>query len=119
MYLFVGLSSYLIFVGLYYSAVAISQDSSLRLSIRRFATAEEGIGEPKLLDSIGTAQMQQDIENRVTKLVREQANNINNQTGVYLSPSDEELHFYQKLIVLYTYSTTLTKYKHQYLKETM
>jgi hypothetical protein len=90
---FVGLSSYLIFVGLYYSAVAISQDSSLRQSIRRFAIAEGG-GGPKLLDSIGTAQMQQDIQNRVTKLVKEQAHNINNQTGVYFSPTEEDIKRY-------------------------
>jgi hypothetical protein len=53
----------------------------------------EGRG-PQLLDSKGVAQMQQDIENRVTKLVNEQAHNLNNQTGVYLSPSDEDIKQY-------------------------
>lgn len=91
---FVGLSSYLIFVGLYYTAVAISQDSSLRYSIRRFATAEREGGGPRLLDSIGTAQMQHDIENRVSKLVREQADVMNKQTGVYLSPTEEDIRQY-------------------------
>lgn len=92
---FVGLSSYIIFVGLYYSAAAISQDTGLRQSIRRFSLSERGDGRgTKLLDSIGTAQMQQDIENRVTKLVKEQAHSINNQTGVYLSPTKEEIKEY-------------------------
>ena len=48
---FMGLSSYLILIGIY-SAVSVSQDVKLRKSIRKIA-----INESKLLDSIETAEM--------------------------------------------------------------
>jgi hypothetical protein len=51
---FVGLSSYLMFVGLYCSALSLSEDIRLRQSIRK-STVEQS----KLLDSIGTVHMEQ------------------------------------------------------------
>ena len=54
---FTGLSCYLIYSGLYSSAVTVSQAVSLRHSIRQSVTAQS-----KLLDSIGTAQMKQELE---------------------------------------------------------
>ena len=51
-----GLSSYLLLVGIYSAAVSVSEDSKLRQSIRSFA-----IKEYRLLDSIGMAQMEQQI----------------------------------------------------------
>ena len=51
----VGLSSYLVLVGIYSSAIFVSEDSIT--SIKSFALRESN-----LLDSIGTAQMQQEIE---------------------------------------------------------
>jgi len=61
-----GLASYLMLIGIYYSGVSISHDSNLRQSIRNLA-----IGESKLLDSIGMAQMEQEIQRRVVVLVRQ------------------------------------------------
>src|SRR5947209_5410050 len=52
-----GLSSYLLLLGVYSSAISVSEDSKLRQSIREFTLAE-----PKLLDSIGTAHMEQEIQ---------------------------------------------------------
>jgi len=49
---FIGLSSYMILVGIYCSAISVAEDSKLRQSIRSFALRES-----KLLDSIGTAQI--------------------------------------------------------------
>jgi hypothetical protein len=49
-----GLASYLIFAGIYSSAISVSQDSELRRSIRNFA-----IRETRLLDSIGSAHMEE------------------------------------------------------------
>jgi NAD+--asparagine ADP-ribosyltransferase len=48
------LASYLFTVGLYSSAIAVSQDSSLRTSIQASLL--------ELVDNIGTAQMEQKIE---------------------------------------------------------
>jgi hypothetical protein len=47
---FMGLASYLIFVGIYSAAVSVSEDTKLRQSIRKIA-----INESKLLDSIGSS----------------------------------------------------------------
>lgn len=56
----VFLSSYLFVIGLYSLAISISQDSSLRKSIRKSTI--------KLLGDMGTAQMEQEILGKVKKL---------------------------------------------------
>jgi len=55
-----GLWAYMVLIGIYSSAISVSEDSKLRQSIRNFA-----IKESRLLDSIWTAQMEQEIERRV------------------------------------------------------
>jgi hypothetical protein len=62
---FVGLSSFLVLVGIYSSAISISQDANLRREIRRLA-----IKESKLMDSIGSAQIEQEIRRRVLHIAR-------------------------------------------------
>src|SRR3989442_7658333 len=57
---FLGLSSYMILVGIFSSAISVAEDSTLRKSIRDFT-----IGQSRLLDSIGSAQMEQEIERKV------------------------------------------------------
>jgi hypothetical protein len=57
----VGLSSYLIFIGIYYSAISLSHDDRVRREIKKFAMHES-----KLLDSIGSAQFEKDIAEKVT-----------------------------------------------------
>jgi hypothetical protein len=52
---FVALASYLFSLGFYFTAIYISQDMQLRRSIRKYVMQES----TKLLDSIGTAQMEQ------------------------------------------------------------
>jgi hypothetical protein len=56
---FMGLSSYMLLLGVYSSAISVSEDSKLRQSIREVA-----LGEPRLLDSIGTAQMEQELQKK-------------------------------------------------------
>jgi hypothetical protein len=55
----VFLSAFLYGIGLYYSAISISEDSSLRKTIRKSAL--------ELLDDIGTAQMEQEVQKRILK----------------------------------------------------
>ena len=76
---FVGLSSYLYSLGFYFSAISIAQDTKLRQSIRDMA-----IKESKLLDSIGTAQMEQQIQKKVLKIAKEHERTLQEQTGVEL-----------------------------------
>lgn len=55
---FFGLSAYLVLVGIYSSAISISNDSKLRESIRNYAKGS------RLLDSIGMAHMEQEIQKK-------------------------------------------------------
>jgi hypothetical protein len=87
---YVGLSSFMMIIGLYSSAISVSQDDKLRKMIRKNA-----IEESKLLDSIGTAQMGQEIEGKVSEIKRkvmeiakEDADDLETTTGV--KPSLEE-----------------------------
>jgi hypothetical protein len=54
---FTGLSTYLIYVGLYSAAVTLSQDLTFRNAIRKSVMEQS-----KLLDSIGTAQMERELQ---------------------------------------------------------
>ena len=62
-----GLASYLILVGLYYTAISVSNDIDLRKSISVTA-----IKEFNLLRSIGTAQTEEQIQKIVSKIVKTQ-----------------------------------------------
>ena len=80
-----ALASYLFYVGIYSSAISISEDAELRRSIRR--TAEN---ELKLLDSIGTAQMNVQLQDKVTRIVNEHADKMTSEIGVHPNLSQED-----------------------------
>jgi hypothetical protein len=86
---FLGLSSYLILVGVYASAISVSGDTELRKSIRKYA-----ITESKLLDSIGSAQMEQQIQRRVIDMMKQNQDTLSNETGVEPSLSEVEVKQY-------------------------
>jgi hypothetical protein len=71
---FVLLSSFLFSVGLYYSAISISQDSSLRRLIRKSTM--------QLLDNIGTAQMTEELLARIKKLVLRNQQMLEDEAGI-------------------------------------
>ena len=77
---------YLFCSGIYSSAVSIASDSGLRQSIRRSA-----IKQSKLLDSIGTAHMEQNIQDTVLKVAKEQEDALREQTGIEPSLSEEDM----------------------------
>ena len=72
------LSSFLFSVGFYLSAVYIAQDLSLRKYFR-------GINKIELLDLLGNAQMESEIEKRVTKVLRDQQQTLSEQSGISIS----------------------------------
>src|SRR5918999_2608218 len=89
---FYGLSSFLILLGLYSSAVSISQDSGLRRLIIKLAT-----NEMNLLRSIGTAHREAEIWKRVNKLksvVEEEEREMEQRTGVQSSLEDKDVKNY-------------------------
>ncbi len=86
---FVFLSSYLFSIGLYSLAVSVSQDSSLRKSIRN-STMDVA----KLLDIIGTPQMDQEIERRVLNTAKEEQSVLLKQTGIEPSLTERDMKQY-------------------------
>ena len=86
---FVGLSAYMMFLGLYSSAISVSQDIKLRQSIRRSA-----IEEAKFLESIGAAQMEQELQKRVLTISKKNSDNMIEETGVQPSINEDEMKQY-------------------------
>jgi antitoxin component HigA of HigAB toxin-antitoxin module len=79
----------LILIGLYHSAISVANDVTLRKSIKNSALRKS-----RLLDSIGTAQMTQEIENKVTKMTADNANRLTEQSGIEPSLTDKEIKSY-------------------------
>jgi hypothetical protein len=84
-----GVSSYLLMVGIYSSAISVLLDSGLRRTIRKSV-----VDRSKLLDSIGTAQMQQEFESRVLAISRRASDKIEEETGVETSMTEEDMKQY-------------------------
>jgi hypothetical protein len=87
---FVGLASYLVLLGIYSSAISISQDAKLRREIRRLA-----IQESKLLDSIGLAQMEEQIKKRVLQVAKINKSNME-EAGVPSAVDEEDMNQYMQ-----------------------
>jgi hypothetical protein len=86
---FMGISSYLLMISIYSSATSLAQDIKLRRSIKSSA-----IKELELLDRIGTADMEQELEKRVLNVVKAEQNNLIEQTGVQTSLTEEDMKSY-------------------------
>ena len=81
-----GLSCYLIYSGLYSSAVTVSQDIALRTSIKRSVTEQS-----KLLDSMGTAQMEQELQSRVLRVTKKLSDKMEEESGVETSLTEVDI----------------------------
>jgi hypothetical protein len=92
--LFVGLSAYMVFLGLYSSAISVSHDIKLRQSIRNSAAKES-----ELLDTIGTAQMEQELQKRVLKIVKEHSDSMVEETGVQPSLTEDDMKEYLEMVI--------------------
>jgi hypothetical protein len=90
---FIGLSCYLIYTGLYTSAVVVSQDTGLRQSIRRSVTEQS-----KLLHSIGTAHMEQELQLRVLTVAKKLSDTMVEETGVEASMTQSEMKEYIEMV---------------------
>ena len=91
---FTGLSCYLIYNGLYLSAVSVSQDITLRKSIRKSV-----IEQSKLLHSIGTAEMERQVQKQVMSVATKTSNAMANETGIQASMNEDEMKDYVGLVI--------------------
>ena len=86
----IGLSSYLMLVGLYSSAVSVSSDSDLRRYMKTTAANQS-----KLLDSIALGEVLQQIENQV----KEKSDQISDETGVEPTLDENEVKDYMEQVL--------------------
>ena len=75
----------MIYNGLYLSAVSVSQDITLRKSIRKSV-----IEQSKLLHSIGTAEMERQVQKQVMSVATKTSNAMANETGIQASMNEDE-----------------------------
>jgi hypothetical protein len=92
---FTGLSCYLIYTGLYFSAISVSQNMALRQSIRRSVMEQSS----KLLDSIGSAQMERELQTRVLTVAKKASNIMAKETGVEASMTEDDMKDYMQVVI--------------------
>ena len=91
---FVGLSAYLILVGIYSSAISVAHDSELRKLVRTKVKEEFD-----LLRNIGTSQLEEDIQQKVTEVTTKMSQSIILQTGIEPTLVDEDIKEYCKEVL--------------------
>ena len=90
----IGLSCYLIYNGLYFSAISVSQDMTLRQSIRKSVMEQS-----KLLDSMGTAEMEREVQKQVLTVAKKTSASLKENSGVEASMNDAEMKEYVELVI--------------------
>ncbi len=91
---FTSMSTYLISTDLYLSAISISQDVNIRRSIKQIPVRES-----KFFGDVGTAEMEQELQNRISKISREQEEALKEKAGVKYSMSEEDVKEYVEELV--------------------
>jgi hypothetical protein len=87
------LSMFMIVVGLSYSAISVAQDQTLRQIVRKSTK------DMKFLESIGRAQMEQEMKSNVMQILQTNAENLAEQSGVQPSLSEEEIQQYLDQVI--------------------
>jgi hypothetical protein len=91
---FVVLASFLFSLGIYSVALSVAQDAELRNLARKYAK------EYALLDTLGNAQENAEIIQKVVKLIHKQAGAMEKETGVESSMIDDnEVRQYLELVI--------------------
>lgn len=83
------LASYLFSIGLYCSTASVSQDNSLRQSIRKSATEVS-----KLVEVLGAPKIEREIEKRVLNVAKEKQSVLLKQTGIEPSLTEHDIKQY-------------------------
>jgi hypothetical protein len=86
------LSSYLFSIGLYVCAISLSQDYSLRKSLKRSMIS--------LIDNIGSAQMELEVRKKILRLADTSKNEMEEQTGgLSYSMTEKDVREYMELVM--------------------
>ena len=81
-------------MGLYSSAISVSQDLKLRQSIR-----ESAIDASKLLVSIGSAQMEQELEKKVMVVARNEKEQLTERSGIQPTLTEYDMKQYLTVVL--------------------
>ena len=84
----------MVLIGIYGSAISVSEDSMLRKSVRKLI-----VKETKLLDSIATAQMEQEIQIKVLETTKRLSDALSKETGIESSLQEEDIERYCKEVL--------------------
>jgi hypothetical protein len=87
---FMGIASYLFYMGIFSASISVSEDSKLRREIRKAAIKES----TRFLDSIGTAEMEQEIEKRVMAMTAASRDTMERETGISSSFDEKDIKKY-------------------------
>lgn len=87
---FLGLSSFLVLVGIYSSAVSMSNDTEIHRSIVKSVSNQSSM----MLHEIGTAERQEQLQKRVLKLTQKFAEQLEDETGIESSLEEEDIKSY-------------------------
>jgi len=93
---FFGLSTYLLFIGLYSTAVSVSHDLTIRKQVRTYAN------ELVLLDKMGTPEMKQQVESLVSRIMKDLKNNVHylaESSGISPSIDEENFNEYLQMVI--------------------
>ena len=90
-----GLSSYLLLVGLYSTAVLLSQHAQLRKTIRNSIDEQHS----RLIDGIGMSELQREMDKKIAPLIQRYAEQMNMQTMLDLTVTEEEVKQYMNEIL--------------------
>lgn len=86
---FLGLASFLVFVGIYGSALSFAQDANIRKYVRNSVSKEL-----RLMDRIGMSELEEQISRKVTKITKNVTEQMEQETGVEPSLQDDEVQNY-------------------------
>jgi hypothetical protein len=86
---FTGMSCYMIYAGLYSAAVKVSQDSSLRQSIRKSVTEQS-----RFLEDIGIAHMEKELQSRVLTITKKNSSEMVEKSGMEHSMTEDDIKQY-------------------------
>lgn len=100
---FVALSSFLIFIGIYSSALFIAQDDEIRKFIKRTIIGQGIVG------FIGTAESYRQMENRVVNAAKKHSKRIEEESGIEPTIEEDEMKKYIKTVISEIEKSKLSK----------
>jgi secreted trypsin-like serine protease len=84
----------MIYTGLYFSAISVSQDIAVRKSIRKSVLEQSS-----LLDSIGSAQMERELQTRVLTVAKKASDIMTKETGVEAPMTEDDMKDYMQVVM--------------------